>query len=123
MESTYVPIESMKLELPKTFPLHRLNYALGNGDNYQGLQQNILNAALTVTPANASYIHDVQWSSSDETIGEWWNTFENGIIGHNAGTITVTASVQDGENPVSASDDVTFYWEHPLKNWKPGKTS
>ena len=115
MESTYVPIESMKLDLPETFPLHRLNYALGNGDNYQGLQQNILNAALTVTPANASYIHDVQWSSSDETIGEWWNTYENGIIGHNAGTITVTASVQDGENPVSASDDVTFYWEHPIE--------
>ena len=121
MESTYVPIESMKLELPKTFPLHRLNYALGNGDNYQGLQQNILNAALTVTPANASYIHDVQWSSSDETIGEWWNTFENGIIGHNAGTITVTASVQDGENPVSASDDVTFYWEHPIEKLEAGE--
>ena len=28
MESTYVPIESMKLDLPETFPLHRLNYAL-----------------------------------------------------------------------------------------------
>ena len=121
MESTYVPIESMKLELPETFPLHRLNYALGNGDNYQGLQQNILNAALTVTPANASYIHDVQWSSSDETIGEWWNTYENGIIGHNAGTITVTASVQDGENPVSASDDVTFYWEHPIEKLEAGE--
>lgn len=121
MESTYVPIESMKLDLPETFPLHRLNYALGNGDNYQGLQQNILNAALTVTPANASYIHDVQWSSSDETIGEWWNTYENGIIGHNAGTITVTASVQDGENPVSASDDVTFYWEHPIENLEAGE--
>ena len=121
MESTYVPIESMKLDLPETFPLHRLNYALGNGDNYQGLQQNILNAALTVTPANASYIHDVQWSSSDETIGEWWNTYENGIIGHNAGTITVTASVQDGENPVSASDDVTFYWEHPIEKLEAGE--
>ena len=121
MESTYVPIESMKLELPETFPLHRLNYALGNGDNYQGLQQNILNAALIVTPANASYIHDVQWSSSDETIGEWWNTYENGIIGHNAGTITVTASVQDGENPVSASDDVTFYWEHPIEKLEAGE--
>ena len=121
MESTYVPIESMKLELPETFPLHRLNYALGNGDNYQGLQQNILNAALTVTPANASYIHDVQWSSSDETIGEWWNTYENGIIGHNAGTITVTASAQDGENPVSASDDVTFYWEHPIEKLEAGE--
>ena len=121
MESTYVPIESMKLDLPETFPLHRLNYALGNGDNYQGLQQNILNAALIVTPANASYIHDVQWSSSDETIGEWWNTYENGIIGHNAGTITVTASVQDGENPVSASDDVTFYWEHPIEKLEAGE--
>ncbi|MBS6736361.1 MAG: DUF4430 domain-containing protein, partial [Clostridiales bacterium] len=121
MESTYVPIESMKLDLPETFPLHRLNYALGNGDNYQGLQQNILNAALTVTPANASYIHDVQWSSSDETIGEWWNTYENGIIGHNAGTITVTASVQGGENPVSASDDVTFYWEHPIEKLEAGE--
>lgn len=121
MESTYVPIESMKLDLPETFPLHRLNYALGNGDNYQGLQQNILNAALTVTPANASYIHDVQWSSSDETIGEWWNTYENGIIGHNAGTITVTASVQDGENPVSARDDVTFYWEHPIEKLEAGE--
>ena len=121
MESTYVPIESMGLELPETFPLHRLNYALGNGDNYQGLQQNILNAALTVTPANASYIHDVQWSSSDETIGEWWNTYENGIIGHNAGTITVTASVQDGDNLVSASDDVTFYWEHPIEKLEAGE--
>lgn len=121
MESTYVPIESMKLDLPETFPLHRLNYALGNGDNYQGFQQNILNAALTVTPANASYIHDVQWSSSDETIGEWWNTYENGIIGHKTGTITVTASVQDGENPVSASDDVTFYWEHPIEKLEAGE--
>ena len=121
MESTYVPIESMKLELPETFPLHRLNYALGNGDNYQGLQQNRLNAALTVTPENASYIHDVQWSSSDETIGEWWNTYENGIIGHNAGTITVTASVQDGDKLVSASDDVTFYWEHPIEKLEAGE--
>ncbi len=115
MKSTYVPIESMKLDLPETFPLHRFNYALGNGDNYQGLQQNILNAALKVTPGNASYIHNVQWSSSDETIGEWWKTYENGIIGHNAGTIKVTATVQDGDNLISASDDVTFYWQYPIE--------
>lgn len=29
--------------------------------------------------------------------------------------------MQDGENPVSASDDVTFYWEHPIEKLEAGE--
>ena len=38
-ESTYVPVESIKLSLPSEVKMHHLVYSMGSGDNYMGVNQ------------------------------------------------------------------------------------
>ncbi len=40
--STYVPVESVTLDLPETVSMHHLVYSLGSGDNYMGINQSAL---------------------------------------------------------------------------------
>ena len=115
LSSLYVPVQEVQLDLPETKGLHILTYAMGYGDNYIGLTQMDLNEALAIVPENASYAKQVQWDSSNPEVGSYESLYNNGVQGHSAGTTTVTASVQDGDQLVSASRDVTFYWLYPIE--------
>ena len=54
--STYVPVESVTLDLPETVSMHHLVYSLGSGDNYMGINQSALNEGLKISPENSSAI-------------------------------------------------------------------
>ena len=121
--STYVPIDSVTLNLPETVLMHRLVYSMGSGDNYMGLNQSELNAGLKITPENSSY-SKVEWSGDNDPVANYFDTHNNGFIAHKEGNVTITASIDDNGKAKSASQAVAFQFEKPVEgvSMKDGQT-
>ena len=122
--STYVPVESVTLDLPETVSMHHLVYSLGSGDNYMGINQSALNEGLKISPENSS-CYQVEWSGDDDAVADYHDTHSNGFIGHGEGDVTVTAAINDNGQKKTASKVVTFKFEKPVEgvSMKDGQTS
>ena len=72
-ESTYVPVESIKLSLPSEVKMHHLVYSMGSGDNYMGVNQTQLSECVEVIPSNISY-YRVGWEISDKEEADYHET-------------------------------------------------
>ena len=113
-ESTYVPVESIKLSLPSEVKMHHLVYSMGSGDNYMGVNQTRLSECVEVIPSNSSY-YRVGWESSDNEVADYHDTHSNGFIGHKEGTVTITATVNDNGTKKSDKSKVKFVFEKPVE--------
>lgn len=112
--STYVPVESISLNLPKQIRMHTLMYSGGSQDNYITLTQPDLDNGIVIEPYNSSY-NNVEWSGSDDSIASYYDTHNNGFIGHSQGTLTITAVIDDNGTERSASADVEFVFDKLLE--------
>lgn len=108
--STYVPVESVKLNLRSEVKMHRLQYSMGSGDNYIGIGQTELNQGVTISPSNSSN-YTVKWKGNNDKVASYYDTHSNGFLGHDSGTVTITASVDDNGKNISSSCDVNYVFE------------
>lgn len=112
--SSYVPVESVKLNLRPEVKMHRLQYSMGSDDNYIGIGQSELSNGVTITPSNSSN-YTVEWKGNNDKVASYHDTHSNGFIGHDSGTVTITASVDDNGRNISSSCDVEYVFEKPVE--------
>ncbi|HIX28290.1 MAG TPA: DUF4430 domain-containing protein, partial [Candidatus Blautia stercoravium] len=125
VESSYVPVKSLKLNLPdedentpgRQILMHELVYSLGDEDNYVGIHGTELANSYTVDPENASYRGNISWSNDNQKIASYADTHMNGFIGHAAGDTTITGTIEQGDygETIAERQKVSFCYQYPVE--------
>lgn len=103
--SLYVPVEQIRPGISGTVAIHSRN-SMGSG------QFNDIPTGIIAHPENASYIGNSTLESSDPNIAIY--TGGGAVIPFQAGDVTFTSKLNDGQNTVQGSSAVSFVYANPL---------